>query len=69
MEKEALKAAIKANFENNEFTTAMELNKDLFQQYEVVAGKRSLSALVSAYRKKAEVAKSQEPSNEKEVAA
>lgn len=69
MEKEALKAAIKANFENNEFSTAMELNKDLFQQYEVVAGKRSLSALVSAYRKKAEVAKSQEPSNEKEVAA
>ena len=53
MKKENLKAAIKANFENNEFATAMELNKDLFQEYENVAGKRSLTALVSFYRKKA----------------
>lgn len=53
MKKEDLKAAIKANFENNEFATAMELNKDLFQEYENVAGKRSLTALVSFYRKKA----------------
>ena len=37
MKKEDLKAAIKANFENNEFATAMELNKDLFQEYENVA--------------------------------
>ena len=53
MKKEDLKAAIKANFENNEFATAMELNKDLFQEYENVAGKRSLTALVGHYRKKA----------------
>lgn len=53
MKKEDLKAAIKANFENNEFATAMELNKDLFAQYEEVAGKRSLTAIVAAYRKKA----------------
>lgn len=54
MKKEDLKAAIKANFENNEFATAMELNKDLFQEYENVAGKRSLMSLISYYRKKAE---------------
>ena len=53
MKKEDLKAAIKANFENNEFATAMELNKDLFAQYEEAAGKRSLTAIVAAYRKKA----------------
>ena len=53
MKKEDLKAAIKVNFENNEFETAMELNKDLFQEYEKVAGKRSLTALVGHYRKKA----------------
>lgn len=53
MKKEDLKAAIKANFENNEFSTAMELNHDLFQEYENVAGKRSLTALVGHYRKKA----------------
>lgn len=53
MKKEDLKAAIKANFENNEFATAMELNKDLFQEYENEAGKRSLAALVGHYRKKA----------------
>lgn len=53
MKKEDLKAAIKANFENNEFATAMELSKDLFQEYENVAGKRSLTALVGHYRKKA----------------
>ena len=53
MKKEDLKAAIKANFENNEFATAMELNKDLFQEYENVAGKRSLTALIGHYRKKA----------------
>lgn len=58
MKKEDLKAAIKANFENNEFATAMELNKDLFQEYENVAGKRSLAALVSFYRKKAGVTES-----------
>lgn len=52
MKKEDLKAAIKANFENNEFATAMELNKYLFQEYEDVAGKRSLTALVGYYRKK-----------------
>lgn len=52
MKKEDLKAAIKANFENNEFAKAMELNKDLFQEYENVAGKRSLKALVGHYRKK-----------------
>lgn len=53
MKKEDLKAAIKANFENNEFATAMELNKDLFQEYENAVGKRSLAALVGHYRKKA----------------
>lgn len=53
MKKEDLKAAIKANFENNEFATAMGLNKDLFQEYETVAGKRSAAAIVSYYRKKA----------------
>ena len=53
MKKEDLKAAIKANFENNEFATAMELNKDLFHEYENVAGKRSLTALVGHYHKKA----------------
>ena len=56
MKKEDLKAAIKANFENNEFATAMELNKDLFQEYENVAGKRSLSSIVSFYKKKSESA-------------
>lgn len=63
MKKEDLKASIKANFENNEFATAMELNKDLFQEYENVAGKRSLTALVGHYRKKAgatEVVESEE---------
>ena len=55
MKKEDLKAAIKANFENNEFATAMELNKDLFQEYENVAGKRSLAAIVTYYRTKAKV--------------
>lgn len=54
MKKDNLKAAIKANFENNEFATAMEQNKDLFAQYEKVAGKRSLTSLISYYRKKAE---------------
>ena len=54
MKKEDLKAAIKANFENNEFATAMELNKDLFQEYENIAcSKRSLTALIGHYRKKA----------------
>ncbi|MBQ7471836.1 MAG: hypothetical protein IJS97_05350 [Prevotella sp.] len=53
MKKEDLKAAIKANFENNEFATAMELNKELFKEYENVAGKRSLTSLVGHYRKKA----------------
>ena len=53
MKKEDLKAAIKANFENNEFATAMELNKELFQEYENAAGKRSLASLVGHYRKKA----------------
>lgn len=62
MKKEDLKAAIKANFENNEFATAMELNKDLFVQYEDAAGKRSLVAIVTYYRKKAEEA--QEPAEE-----
>ena len=63
MKKEDLKAAIKANFENNEFATAMELNKDLFQEYENIAGKRSLTALVGHYRKKsgaAEVVEAEE---------
>lgn len=55
MKKEDLKAAIKANFENNEFVTAMELNKEMLQEYENVAGKRSLAALVGHYRKKAGV--------------
>ena len=53
MKKEDLKAVIKANFENNEFETAMELSKELLQEYENVAGKRSLAALVGHYRKKA----------------
>lgn len=61
MKKEDLKAAIKANFENNEFATAMELNKDLFQEYEIVAGKRSLTALVGYYCKKAEATEFVEP--------
>lgn len=61
MKKEDLKAAIKANFENNEFATAMELNKDLFQEYENVAGKRSLTALVGHYRKKAGATEVVEP--------
>ena len=61
MKKENLKAAIKANFENNEFATAMELNKDLFQEYENIAGKRSLTALVCHYRKKAGAAEVAEP--------
>lgn len=52
MKKEDLKAAIKANFESNEFATAMELNKDLFKQYEEVAGKRSLNAIITYYRVK-----------------
>lgn len=52
MNKDELKAVIKANFENNEFETAMELNKELFQQYEAEAGKRSLASLISYYRKK-----------------
>lgn len=54
MRKEDLKAAIKANFENNEFATAMELNRHLFQEYEIEAGQRSLTSLISYYRKKAE---------------
>ena len=54
MKKEDLKAAIKANFENNEFATAMGLNDSMLQEYEELAGKRSAAALVSYYRKKAE---------------
>lgn len=61
MKKEDLKAAIKSNFENNEFATAMELNKDLFQEYENVAGKRSLTALVGHYRKKSRATEIVEP--------
>ncbi|MBQ7472025.1 MAG: hypothetical protein IJS97_06325 [Prevotella sp.] len=53
MKKEDLKAVIKANFENNEFATAMELNAEMFQEYENVAGKRSLTSLIGHYRKKA----------------
>lgn len=49
-----LKAQIKANFENNEFETAMELNKDLLAEYETLKGKRGVSALVSYYKKQAE---------------
>lgn len=49
-----LKAQIKANFENNEFATAMELNKDLLAEYETLKGKRGVSALVSYYKKQAE---------------
>ena len=52
MKKEDLKAAITKNFVENDFETAMELNKDLFQEYENVAGKRSLSSLIAFYRKK-----------------
>ena len=37
MKKEDLKAAIKANFENNKFATAMKLNNGLFQEYEELA--------------------------------
>lgn len=53
MKKEDLKAAIKVNFENNEFATAMELNKELLHEYEETAGKRSATALVNYYRTKA----------------
>lgn len=53
MKKEELKAAIKANFESNEFDVAMGLNDSLMQEYAEVAGKRSLASLVSYYRKKA----------------
>ena len=49
-----LKAQIKANFENNEFETAMELNKDLLAEYETLKGKRGVSALVSYYKNQAE---------------
>ncbi len=58
MKKEELKAVIKENFENNEFAIAMGLNGKLLEEYEQVAGKRSASALVGYYRKKAE---SEEP--------
>ena len=34
MKKEELKAAITKNFAENEFDKAMELNKDLFQEYD-----------------------------------
>lgn len=51
MKKEALKAAITHNFASSEFATAMKLNKDLFQEYEKVAGKRSLASIVSYWRK------------------
>lgn len=53
MKKEDLKAAIKDNFENNEFATAMVMNADLFAQYEAVAGKRSLASIISYWKKKA----------------
>ena len=52
MKKEEMKAAITANFENHEFNEAMELNKDLFQEYEKVAGKRSLASLITYWKKK-----------------
>ena len=54
MKKEELKAAITKNFAENEFDKAMELNKDLFQEYENVAGKRSLTALVTYWKKRSE---------------
>lgn len=53
MKKEDLKAAITQNFANNEFAVAMEKNANLFQEYENVAGKRSLASIVSYWRKKA----------------
>lgn len=54
MSKEKLKATIKANFENNDFETAMVVNKELFVKYEAEAGKRSLTSIINYYRKKAE---------------
>lgn len=57
--KEELKNAIKANFEKYDFETAYDVNKnaELFTQYREVAGTRSLAAVISYYRKKAEAAK------------
>ena len=54
MKKEDLKAAITKNFEDNMFAVAMEMNEGLFQEYEKVAGKRSLTSLINYWRKKAE---------------
>ena len=68
MKKEDLKAAIKANFESNEFATAMELNKDLFKQYEEVAGKRSLNSIITYYRVKNAEAEQPEEKVTEEVA-
>lgn len=51
MKKENLKAAITQNFANNEFGVAMKKNTELFKQYEEVAGKRSLSSIISFLEK------------------
>ncbi len=70
MKKEEMKAAITANFENHEFNEAMELNKDLFQEYEKVAGKRSLASLITYWKKKnVSPAPAEEPTKQEEITA
>lgn len=60
MKKEALKAAIKQNFENNDFESAMELNKAMLEEYEELFGKRGANSIVAYYRRKLDAAGQQE---------
>ena len=56
-----LKNQIKVNFESMAFDEAMSANAELFKEYEEAKGKRSLTALVSYYRSKANATVAIEP--------
>jgi hypothetical protein len=56
-----LKTQIKVNFESMAFDEAMSANAELFKEYEEAKGKRSLTALVSYYRTKANATVAIEP--------
>ena len=49
-----LKALIKANFEHNDFDTALEMNEVYLEKYAAEKSERSAKAIVAYYRKKAE---------------
>jgi hypothetical protein len=56
-----IKNQIKVNFESMTFEAALSANAELFKEYEEVKGKRSLTALISYYRTKANATVAIEP--------